>query len=784
MKKALLIFSLFTAFLNLKAQPHFAVDSVSSLDISQNFLLNEVWGYVDSNGVEYALVGRQDGFSVVSLEDTLNPIQVYSDTGVNTLWRDIKTWQNYAYVISEAAEGLEIYDLSYLPDSVVKLDRFNGDLYRFQSGHNLYVDSIGRLFVFGSRFFAGSFETVILDVATNPEKPEELGYYDNSYLHDGYVRGDTLYGSAVNDGELQVIDISNPETPILRASRNTPGNFTHNAWMSDDGKTIFTTDEIVGGYVAAYDLTQSNGIPELDRIRSRNRTDIIPHNTHYYNGFLVTSYYTLGVSIIDASRPNHLVEVGYFDTSPEYDGSTFDGNWGAYPYLPSGLLLLSDRQEGLVVVRPKYQKASFISGHVTDCNQNTIDQVDIEVLGTSLSTKTNLVGAFEIGAPVSGYYSVKLSRNGYNSRTIDSVLLSPGQMTNLQVELLDSNAGYVSIFYNSMQNRQRDVIISAEGKVETFVDTTNSMGISTLKNIPFGNYDIKIGGWGLENKCYDNYSFSCESDTSLYILDAAYEDNFNQDLGWEVSGNETSGAWVRAKPIGTVDRFTASNPSEDDIEDCGDFAYLTGNGFGDADNFDVDSTTILTSPEMKLSSYLEPYLVFNTWFYSGGQQYIDFMQVNIIDTTGKVMPIDTINNENQGLYWQSRSYKLADYIDKGAFSKVQFVVEDKGIQNILEAGIDHFFIHEGEYIGIAENKANQNNVKLYPNPFNETLSFDFEKAEKRRIVFYNINMQLLKEEQKNESNFILNTSNLPKGIIILQIISEEGKVNVEKLIKR
>ncbi|MAC96089.1 MAG: hypothetical protein CMC96_11375 [Flavobacteriales bacterium] len=784
MKKILLFVSLFTAFFNLHAQSHFAVDSVSSLEISQNFLLNEVWGYVDSNGVEYALVGRQDGFSVVSLEDTLNPIQVYSDTGVNTLWRDIKTWQNYAYVISEAAEGLEIYDLSYLPDSVVKLDRFNGDLYRFQSGHNLYVDSIGRLFVFGSRFFAGSFETVILDVAANPEKPEELGYYDNSYLHDGYVRGDTLYGSAVNDGELQVIDISNPEIPILRASRNTPGNFTHNAWMSDDGKTIFTTDEIVGGYIAAYDLTQSNGIPELDRIRSRNRTDIIPHNTHYYNGFLVTSYYTLGVSIIDASRPNHLVEVGYFDTSPEYDGSTFDGNWGAYPYLPSGLLLLSDRQEGLVVVRPKYQKASFISGHVTDCNQNTIDQVDIEVLGTSLSTKTNLVGAFEIGAPVSGYYSVKLSRNGYNSRTIDSVLLSPGQMTNLQVELLDSNAGYVSIFYNSMQNRQRDVIVSAEGKNQTFVDTANSMGISTLKNIPFGNYDIKIGGWGLENKCYDNYSFSCESDTSLYILDAAYEDNFNQDLGWEVSGNETSGAWLRAKPIGTVDRFTASNPSEDDLEDCGDFAYLTGNGFGDADNFDVDSTTVLTSPEMKLSSYLEPYLVFNTWFYCGGQQAVDFMQVNIIDTTGQVIPIDSINNENQGLYWQSRSYKLADYIDKGAFSKVQFVVEDKGVPNILEAGIDHFFIHEGEYIGIAENKANQNNVKLYPNPFNETLSFDFKKAEKRRIVFYNINMQLLKEEQKSESNFTFNTSNLPKGIIILQIISEEGKVNVEKLIKR
>lgn len=784
MKKALLIFSLFTAFLNIKAQPHFAVDSVSSLDISQNYLLNEVWGYVDSNGVEYALVGRQDGFSIISLADTLNPVQVYSDTGLITTWRDIKTWQNYAYVISEAPEGLEIYDLSSLPDTVVKVSRYNGDQFTFQRGHNLYIDSIGRLFVFGSAYFGGTFETIILDLTNDPEEPVELGYYNDSYLHDGYVRGDTLYGSAVNDGELQLIDISDPLNPVLRLGRNTPGNFTHNAWMSDDGSTIFTTDEIVGGYITAYDLAQPNGLPELDRIRSRNRTDIIPHNTHYYKGFLVTSYYTLGVSIIDANRPNHLVEVGYFDTSPNYNRGTFDGNWGAYPYLPSGLLLLSDRQEGLFIVRPKYQRASYLNGRIFDCNNDVIDQVDIEVLGSGITTQSNLIGSFEIGAPISGYYSIQFSRKGYNSRVIDSVLLSPGQLTNLQVELLDSNAGYVSIIYNSMQSRQADVIVSAEGKTKTYLDTANSMGVSILKNIPFGDYDIKIGAWGLENKCYDNYNFNCENDTSLYILDAAYEDNFNQDLGWEVSGNETSGSWVRAKPIGTVDRFTASNPSEDDVEDCGDFAYLTGNGFGDADDFDVDSTTILTSPEMKLSSYLEPYLVFNTWFYCGGEQADDFMQVNIIDSIGQVIPIDTINNENQGLYWQSRSYKLADYINKGAFSKVQFVVEDRGVQNILEAGIDHFFIHEGEYIGIAENKANQNNVKLYPNPFNETLSFDFEKAEKRRIVFYNINMQLLKEEQKSESNFILNTSNLPKGIIILQIISEEGKVNVEKLIKR
>jgi choice-of-anchor B domain-containing protein len=784
MKKIILFAILFNGFITSQAQPHFLIDSVSSLDISQNYLLNEVWGYVDSNGAEYALVGRQDGFSVVSLADTLNPVQVYSDTGTNTIWRDIKTWQNYAYVISEAPEGLEIYDLSYLPDSVVKRNRYNGDQYTFQSAHNLFVDDSARLFLFGSNYFGGSYETIILDLSVDPEKPLELGYYEDSYLHDGYARGDTLYGSAVNDGELQIIDISDPLNPVVRARQTTPASFTHNAWLSDDGNTIFTTDEVRGGFITAYDVSQQSGIPELDRIRSRERTDVIPHNTHFYNDFLVTSYYTLGVSIVDASRPDHLVEVGYFDTSPNYNGGTFDGNWGAYPYLPSGLLLLSDRQEGLIVVRPKYQKASFLSGRVIDCNQNVIDQVGVEVLGTSLQTKTNLVGSYELGAPINGFYQVRFSREGYNSRIIDSVLLSPGQLNNLQVELLDSNAGYVSMVYNSMQNHLNGVIISAQGESQSYTDTTNALGISTLRNIAFGVYDIKIGAWGLENKCFDNYNFNCENDSSLYIIDSAYEDNFNQDLGWVVSGNETAGAWLRDKPIGTVDRFTASNPSEDDYEDCGDFAYLTGNGFGDAEDFDVDSTTVLTSPPMNLNNYLEPYLVFNTWFYCGGEQATDFLQVNFIDTADNVIPVDTINNESQGIYWQARPYKLADFMDKAAFSKVQFIVEDNGMQNILEAGIDHFFISEGEFIGLSELAPNENQAKLFPNPFHETLSFEFEKVGERKFLFYNVSMQLLKEEQKSEANFSLNTSELPQGLIILQIIAEDGQVQVEKIVKQ
>tara|TARA_B100001250_G_C19731302_1_gene758642 strand:- start:122 stop:1381 length:1260 start_codon:yes stop_codon:yes gene_type:complete len=66
--------------------------------------------------------------------------------------------------------------------------------------------------------------------------------------------------------------------------------------------------------------------------------------------YLVTSYYTSGVTVVDASDPSNLIEVAYYDTSPGYDGGEFEGCWGAYPFLPSGLILASDQQTGLHIL--------------------------------------------------------------------------------------------------------------------------------------------------------------------------------------------------------------------------------------------------------------------------------------------------------------------------------------------------------------------------------------------------------------------------------------------------
>ncbi|MEC9209974.1 MAG: hypothetical protein VX762_06070, partial [Bacteroidota bacterium] len=64
---------------------------------------NDIWGWVDPiSEDEYALVGLNDGFSCVNVSNPTIPIEEFYIADLNSTWRDIKTWGNYAYVTTEA----------------------------------------------------------------------------------------------------------------------------------------------------------------------------------------------------------------------------------------------------------------------------------------------------------------------------------------------------------------------------------------------------------------------------------------------------------------------------------------------------------------------------------------------------------------------------------------------------------------------------------------------------------------------------------------------------------
>ena len=316
-------------------------------NLSYNQDLNDIWGYVDHDGNEHALVGCANGFSYVDISNPSNPEEVFFISGSNSVWRDLKTWNNYAYVTTEAADGLLIVDL----------DDLSGQTYtywtdQFMRAHNIYIDENGFAYIFGSQD-GPTDGAIILDLNTDPMNPSVAGLFDAYYLHDGMVRGDTLWGAAVYEGVLTAVDVSDKANPVILGSTPTSCNFTHNAWVSDDGNYVFTTDEQSDCNVGAYDVSNISDIQQIDLIQSWNNENgfpVIPHNTHVLGDYLVTSYYTSGVTVIDASDPFNMVEIAYYDTSPDYEGGEFEGCWGAYPFLPSGLILASDQQTGLHIL--------------------------------------------------------------------------------------------------------------------------------------------------------------------------------------------------------------------------------------------------------------------------------------------------------------------------------------------------------------------------------------------------------------------------------------------------
>ena len=584
--------SLFCTFLlfviSAKSQQSLNINLLSNLDYNND--LSDVWGYANGAG-EYALVGVYNGISVVDVTNPFNPVELGFFPGPESIWRDLKTWGNYLYCINDengdGGAGLQIINLEEVINGVNNPTYIENMGLGFETAHNIYIDENGVLYVFGADYGVGG--ALMYDLVADSENPPLLGVFNDYYLHDGMARGDTLWGGAINDGVFTVIDVSDKQNPEIIGSHATPNNFSHNCWISDDGDYLFTTDEVSGAYVAAYDVSNLNDIEEVDRIQAWSpQTNVIPHNTHVDGDFIVTSYYADGVSVVDVSNPSNMVEVGYYDTSEDYSGGGFNGAWGAYPWLPSGNILVTDIETGLYVLEPKYTNASFVEGVVTDSNTGLpISNAQVQILGTSTILDTDLGGYFETGVAVDGTYELLISSSGY-ADYVQTVVLNSGQTINLdaQLSLLGSYNTQLSVVNASNLNglSQASVHISNELDDYQLFSSTNGE-LSTV--LTEGTYSVTIGLWGYQTLCSEFTVSETQTDFT-FELDRAYSDDFSVDLGWVVESDASleSGLWERAIPVSYSNMNTS--PNQDVDGDCGDYAFITDNGEYETVAFDVE----------------------------------------------------------------------------------------------------------------------------------------------------------------------------------------------------
>ena len=437
MKKHLIACLLLTSSI-LAAQDSLNINLLGHLDYQP--VGADVWGYTAPDGSEYAIMGLRDGITIVDINQTPQLTEVLRIQGVPSVWRDIKTWAHYAYVTHDQtlipqimpAEGITIIDLDSIEFGKVPeywktktpIALPSGTVIdSVETSHNLYIDKNGIMYLFGSDFLSGG--AIMYDLTIDPENPQFVGMWMEEYLHDGMARGDTLWGSAVWAGEFFVIDVSNKANPQTLASFPTSSQFTHNCWISDDNKTLYTTDEVPRAYIDAYDVSDLSNITQVDRINSSLSSFAIPHNTHFFDDYLVTSYYTSGLQIVDVHEPDIMVEVAYYDTHPQSADSSFSGAWGAYPYFPSGKIAVSDMQAGLFIFSSDYPRAGYWRGTVVD-GQTMLPLPTAQITETNglFSGTADINGRFKWGG-LDSTIQVDVALNGYNS-TVQNLAINPG----------------------------------------------------------------------------------------------------------------------------------------------------------------------------------------------------------------------------------------------------------------------------------------------------------------------------------------------------------------------
>ena len=353
---------------------------------------NDIWGFVDKNdNHEYILIGLDVGTAVVDVTDPKHPKEVGTIGGVVNEWRDIAVyqyfdsttnrWKSYAYITSEGVQGLQIIDLTSLPNAVKDAGTIST---YFTRAHTLYINTdyaygtavnglTPTLYIAGANVNGGSWQALDL---VDPLLPKQIfqraGAARSEYMHDatGMLLTDARVDQCApghnpceilfdyNERSLVIWDTTDKTNPVkLSDTPYTQVGYTHSGWYSKDKMYLFLNDELdesdfrIPTALRTFDISNLKAPTVVAQFNGP--THAIDHNTYVVGDYSYISHYRRGVVMMNVKDPVHISEEGYFDTSAAYsdDSATFHGAWGVYPFLPSGTIAVSDLEGGLYLVK-------------------------------------------------------------------------------------------------------------------------------------------------------------------------------------------------------------------------------------------------------------------------------------------------------------------------------------------------------------------------------------------------------------------------------------------------
>lgn len=609
---------------------------------------NDCWGYMSPSGREYAIIGLSRGTAFVEITNPGLPVITAVLAGPTSSWRDIKTYQDYAYAVSEGGSGIQVFDLSAIDSGTVThvrnvltggtsathnvvLNTDSGFLYRSGGGNN------------GLRIYSLS----------NPANPVFVSSWPDRYVHDAQVvsytsgpyagREIAFCCSGFNGGGTQtgvdILDVTDKQN-IINLSRliYAGGRYSHQAWLSADRQFLYLNDELDEGNVNGVVTTTKTFVIDVSDLANpfvadtfTNGSRAIGHNLYTKGNILYEANYRSGLHVFDATDPFDVFEVAFFDTYPDNNMDMFNGAWNVYPYFSNDVVIVSDIERGLFVIRvnPFTPAFTYPTG---------LPELAWEEYPTPF--------VVEIGAPESAVSATLHAR------------INGGPFTSTGMTSLGGNQ-----FGGDLPS------IGCPGEVEYYISAD------------FAD---------------PSFSYTDPPDAPEHLFTAApvahadltveMDDDFEQDQGWTVinGGGLSEGAWERTTPVPNAGH---GNPPGDFDGSGQCFVTMTGEG-----NTDVDGgTTTLVSPEFNLNR-TDGVVRYARWYtndYNANAGTDEWLVEVTNDGTNWV----EVERTSLSSGWIVQSFVVSSYVEPSRTMQVRFTASDLGpLNSVVEAAVDAFSV--------------------------------------------------------------------------------------------
>ena len=610
--------------------------------------VNDCWGYVAPSGREYALVCTDNGTSFVEVTNPSAPNVLAFVDGPDSGWRDVKVFEDHAYAVSEGGSNIQVFDLSAIDSGVVAYLGSVGGVGGLPSTtHNVVInEASGFLYRSG---MSGSSSTAVYDLNASKSNPPHVATIGGLYLHDAqahtYTTGpfagrEVLIGCGGSSVGVRTWDVTDKNNVVQLDTVNwSLLGYSHQGWLDKNQQYFYVNDESdetsfgLDTRTIVVDASDPSNLSVVSTFDNNNPA--IGHNGYVAGDLLYEANYTSGLRVFDLSvNATNPPEVAWFDSYDPDDSPVFTGMWSCFPYFPSGVVLGSDTNEGLLVF----------------------------FVGDPLLTIDLAVTPPTVIAPAGQTLPVVLTES------------APG---NLQ-------PGTETLHYN-------------DGSGWTQAPLVNLGGGNYEAHFPALGCGASVSYYLSAESTNGLIWTSSATQSAPYLVLVAnsqaivFQDDFETDQGW-VATNQgaTSGDWDRGMPVD--DPGWSYDPASD--SDGSGQCWLTENAFG---NSDVDDGSVrLRSPDLDLSGS-NVVVQYDYYLNLTDADGSDMLRVEANDMVGGSGWLEVARHYTSGgLAWRTHQLVAADFAAAGVglstAVRIRFEANDADPQSIVESGLDAFSV--------------------------------------------------------------------------------------------